>query len=126
MANKPHSRAEFYMQARKQGMTYRQIAQKYGVTPQAVAAACAIHAPGHFKPYTETEVVYPKLCKWLNDNEVSRNEFARRMGLAPYAKNCYRVSDYFRGKNYPLKETIDKMLRVTGLTYEELFSLEEA
>ena len=113
------------MAERQNGKTYRQIAQKYGVTPQAVAAACAIHAPGHFKPYTEKEVVYPKLRKWLNDNEVSRNEFARRMGLTPYAKNCYRVSDYFRGRNYPLKETIDKMLRVTGLSYEELFSLEE-
>ena len=125
MANKPPSRAEFYMQERKQGKTYREIAKKYGVTHQAVAAACAIHMPGHFKPYTEKEVIYPKLRKWLNDNEVSRNEFARRMGLVPYAKNSYRVSDYFRGKNYPLKETIDKMLQVTGLTYEELFSLEE-
>lgn len=126
MANKPHPRAELYMQERKQGKTFYQIAEKYGVSKQAVAAACAIHALGHFKPYTEAEVVYPKLRKWLNDNEVTRSEFARRMGLVPYAKNCYRVSVYFRGMNYPLKETIDKMLEVTGLTYEEMFSLEDA
>lgn len=124
MANKPRPSAERYMAERQQGKTYRQIAQMYGVSPQAVAAACASYAPGHFKPYTEAEVIYPKLRKWLNDNEVSRNEFARRMGLVPYTKNCYRVSAYFRGRNYPLKETIDVMLRVTGLTYEELFSLE--
>ena len=125
MTNKPHPRTERYMAERQNGKTYRQIAEMYGVSVQAVAAACAIHMPGHFKPYTEKEVIYPKLRKWLNDNEVSRNEFARRMGLLPYANNSHRVSDYFRGKNYPLKETIDKMLQVTGLTYEELFSLEE-
>lgn len=125
MANKPRTSAERYMAERQQGKTYRQIAQMYGVSPQAVAAACASYAPGHFKPYTETEVIYPKLRKWLNDNEVSRNEFVRRMGLTTYARHNSSVGDYFRGRKYPLKETIDVMLRVTGLTYEELFSLEE-
>lgn len=125
MTNNIHPHAARYMEERQQGKTFREIAQKYGVSQQAVARSCAIHIPDRFKPYHPEEVIYPKLRKWLNDNRISRSEFIRRIGLIPYANTIARFGGYFRGRNYPQKETIDKMLSVTGLTYEELFSLEE-
>lgn len=126
MANcKGHPRAELYLAERAKGLTHREIAEKYGVSHQAVAQACARHKPSLFKPYTAKEVVYPNLRRWLNDNKVSRNEFARRLGNAPYGANSSHLSCWLRGINYPTKLNIDRLLAVTGLTYEELWRQEE-
>lgn len=77
-------------------------------------------------PYTEEEVVYPNLRRCLNENKVSRTEFCRRMGNQPNSGNSTNLRDWFVGRNYPIKRVIDKMIEVTGLTYEELWEVEVA
>jgi hypothetical protein len=57
----------------------------------------------------------------MNENKVSRTEFLRRMGFFPYGENHTRFCKYIRGEWQPKKPYIDKMLAVTGLTYETLF-----
>lgn len=114
-------RSSLYMAARATGMTYQEIADKYGVSRQAVASACAQRGMGRFRPYTAKDVVYPNLRRWLNENQVSRGEFARRMDRVPVSETTQQVSEWFRGTVYPAKRSIDKMLAITGLTYEELF-----
>ena len=121
-----HPRADLYIAERDKGLTYVEIAKKYGVSYQAVAQCCAKHTPGHFKPYTETEVVYPNLRKWLNENKVSRSEFCRRMGTVTRGGSYDAVRCWFGGMNYPTKDRIDKILAMTGLTYEELWQTEVA
>jgi predicted DNA-binding protein YlxM (UPF0122 family) len=123
-ALKPKRKADIYMAEREAGLTYREIAEKYGVSYQCVAQSCA-RCGGYFKPYTKDEVVYPNLRKWLNDNKVSRREFVRKMGKLPHPETQSRISDHFRGKKYPHKKTIDKYIEVTGLTYEQLFAEED-
>lgn len=102
-------------------MTYREIAAKHGVSYQNVAQACAKMRKDYFKPYSPEDVVYPKLRRWLNENRVSRAELLRRMQFGWGYSYQARVSLWFRGESFPQKETIDKILEVTGLTYEELF-----
>lgn len=114
-------RADIYMADRNKGMTYKEIAKKHGVSHQAVAQVCAKRSPGHFKPYTQEEVVYPNLRMWLNENKVSRTEFIRRIGWETNASASAQVSGWFRGCRFPTKKIIDRFLAVTGLTYEELF-----
>ena len=114
-------RADLYMEARNEGLSYPQIAKRFGVSYQCVAQACAKRGVGHFKKFTEEEVVYPNLRKWMNDNEVTRSELLRRMGELPHSEANSRLSTYLRGKQYPRKSTIDKLLKATGLTYEKLF-----
>lgn len=97
MASK-HPRADLYIAARETGMTYSEIAKKYGVSQQCVSQVCSRYGVGHFKPYTTDEVVYPNLRKWLNDNKVTRLEFTRRMGKPPYANSATQLSEQFRGK----------------------------
>ena len=119
-----HPKSDLYIAARDMGMTHAEIAKKYGVSRQTVSQACARHCPGHFKPYTADEVVYPNLRRWLNENKVGRSEFARRLGNVSTGTSYQLVCDWFRGKNYPIKKSIDKILSVTGLTYEELWEVD--
>ena len=116
-----HPKADLYLEERKKGLTYREIAKKYGVTYQAVACSIGKADPTRFRPYTEDQVVYPILREWLNDNKVSKKEFIRRMGNIPGGTNMCTMDSWLKGKTYPSKQNIDLMLMVTGLAYEELF-----
>lgn len=118
-------RTDMYIADRNAGMKYRDIAGKYGVTYQAVAQACASRgSDAQFKAYAEKEVIYPYLRQWLNENKVSRSEFMRRLGVIPSGNERSYIGRWFRGINDPSKRIIDKMLTVTGLTYEQLFATE--
>ena len=83
---KGHPKADLYYSERMKGLALSEIAAKYGVSYQAVAQGCARCDPSRFKPYTAEEVVYTNLRKWLNDNNVSRKEFVRRLGVIPYGE----------------------------------------
>ena len=117
-----HPKSDIYIAERDAGLTYAEIAKKHGVSLQCVAQTCARRGVGQFKPYTAEEVVYPNLRKWLNDNKVSRSEFIRRMGKALSSNTTSQLSGHFRGKGFPQKETIDMYIKITGLTYEQLWA----
>lgn len=112
------------IELRERGLTHTQIAEITGVSRQRICQITGKYDANYFKAYTESQVVYPNLRKWLNDNRVSRAEFIRRMGNLDHSTASARLSSYFRGKRFPQKATIDRMLEVTGLTYEELFHRE--
>ena len=114
--------AAMFLEERKNGLTYREIAEKYGVSQQTVSATCR-RCPNHFRAYKAEEVIYPNLRKWLNENKVTRQEFAYGIGVRGRTP-ARVVTLWFRGQRYPQKKTIDKMLEFTGLTYEELFEEE--
>lgn len=122
--NRDHSRADLYRADREKGMTYQQIADKYGVSRQAVGQVCGKWNPHNFKVVTG-KCVYPNLRKWQNDNKVSQKELVRRMGLTAYAGTCTQISAYTTGLTDPPKYIIDKMIEVTGLPYEVLFYRED-
>lgn len=106
---------------REQGMTYQQIADRLGISYQAVAQALATHNTKHFHYISESCCIYPNLRKWLNENQVSKSELARRCGYAGSPGNTNRVFSYLQGKIDPPKRVIDKILAATGLTYEQAF-----
>lgn len=122
MNNKP-GKAELYRADRKSGMTYEQIAKKYGVSRQRVAQACGVSKASSFRPQTIKTCVYKNLRSWMNENLISRAELVRLVGLEVAPGNSYRYGEYLRGEKDPPKQTIDKMLCVTGLTYEKLFEI---
>lgn len=110
-----------YREERKNGLTYRQIAEKHGVSYQTVAVACAQFSPAHFRYITENVCIYVNLRNWMNKNMVSISELARRMGYSGSAKTRTKISEYLSGRNSPRKPFIDKLIEVTGLPYEKLF-----
>lgn len=122
MKRQPSARAADYLAARKAGKTYTEIAAEFGVSKQAVHQVCAKYEPNKFKTITPEKCVYPMWRNWMNENRVSKSEVLRRMGVMPSASNSARLSSYMCGGAYPSKPTIDKLLAVTGLTYEQLFT----
>ena len=110
---------------REMGMTLPAIAKKYGVSRQRVQQVCAKYVPNMFIPITPEKCVYPILRKWMNENRVSKYELIRRMGNFSHPSLSIQMSRWMRGEGYPLKQTIDKILAATGLTYEQLFYRED-
>lgn len=113
-----------YRADREKGLTYQAIADKYGVSRQAVQQVCAKNCDAKFRGWDSSKCVYPNVRKWLNDNRITMSEFIRRMELETEATTHMRFGAYFRGMANPMKQTIDKLLCVTGLTYEQFFETE--
>jgi hypothetical protein len=107
---------------REAGMMYKQIAEKHGVSAQYVAFVCSKYSSNHFRHVSETGCIYPNWRRWVNENKISKNEMLRRMGQAVVARNSERLREVMKGEILPRKDYIDKLLTVTGMSYEMLFS----
>lgn len=110
-------------QMREQGFKHREIAERFGVSRQYAAHVCGYCDPAYFVPIGD-ECIYPNLRNWMNTHKVSRKEFLRRLGLTAHSNDYERLLKYMTGKQHPRKPYIDKMLAVTGMTYETLFYME--
>lgn len=109
------------LELREQGLSYTQIAEKLGVSPQAVRQALAKHNPKYFQFVTEKGCIYKGLREWMNENKVSRAELIRRMGYEPLSETHTRFGNYLSGRSDFRKTNIDGILKVTGMTYEQAF-----
>lgn len=63
---------------------------------------------------------YWRIKKHIRDNGMSIREFSNKCGIAPST-----MSRFLNGKTDIQKRNIDKILKVTGLTYEECFEVIE-
>lgn len=116
---------EKVIELRKQGLKYKEIAEMFGVSWQRIRQICGKQETSWFHA-VGSECVYPNIRKWMNENQITKGEFLKRMGLSDCSDNRSRLGGYLRGKCYPQKSYIDKMLAATGLAYEELFCKESA
>lgn len=115
------SRREIALEMREDGMTYQQIADELGCSKSYVGQLLGAFNPLHFRAVTEEGCIYPGLREWMNDNKVGRSEMLRRMGKAAWPRHVSKLSGILRGHHDPSKATIDSILKVTGMTYEECF-----
>ena len=108
------------------GHSTADVARKYGVSRQYVQQVSGKWGKHRFLIVTEKQCIYPNWRKWMNENKVSRAEISRRIGNNGQGLNIQQISDYMSGKRWPHKNVMDRLLLVTGMTYEEMFSYEEA
>lgn len=66
-----------------------------------------------------TKIIYPGITKWLAVNRSTVKALSEKIGEGNKEPH---LSAILHGKVSPRKTTIDKILAVTGLTYEEAFS----
>lgn len=115
---------EYYRKLHEKGYSYSEIARMCGCSRQNVAEMCARSNERRFRPLTANDVVYKNVRKWMNENKVNYAELTRRInehGVA-HSTSQNNVSAWMRGKCYPRsKQTIDRLLMGTGLTYEEFW-----
>lgn len=114
------SKREEAIKLRQQGYTQKQIGEALGISKQYASVLTGRH-DGIRCPVISRKCPYVNLRKWMNDNRISRAEFVRRMGLVPQSDNIERFSSLLNGKYQPRKPYIDKMMAVTGMTYEVMF-----
>lgn len=116
-------KSDLYRADRETGMTYKEIAEKHGVSFQMVCQACAKYNPKSFRYITEHACIFPNLRNWMNKNKVSPRELLRRMGMEPNHGNASRLQTHLTGRSELRKRTIDMLIEITGMPYEELFAL---
>ena len=110
---------------RAQGMKYRDIAQKVGVSFQYAAIVCGRADPSKFRPFSSETCIFPYLRQHLNAGHISRNELIRRMGFTCSGEVNMKLGRILKGEQAPPKDWIDRMISATGLPYEQLFNDED-
>lgn len=110
-------KAEKYLADRENGLTYREIAEKYGITYQAAHASCMAAGGYSKKLISQRGCIYPNLRKWLNADKERQDRFFQATSYC-----CIR--QILNGNQQPKKNVIDHMMKLTGMTYEELFAEE--
>lgn len=107
---------------RDQGLTYREIGKRLGISYQAAYSGLYMESEGdYFHELTEKTCVFTKLREWMNENRVGVTELSRRIGDTETKKTFLRLRRTLRGEARMLKDDIDEILRVTGKSYEEMF-----
>ena len=111
---------EEMLEMKKNGMTYQQIGDVFGLSRQRVFAIIGGTVKHLHRPITKEQCVYDGLRNWLNENKISRTYFCRMCNGIFHGGAYARFKYALMGANIT-KQTIDRILSVTGLSYEVAF-----
>ena len=108
---------------REQGWSFQAIADNLGLSRQRVYQLIGKRNIAYFKPITPKQCVFDGLRDWLNQKSMSIAELIRQVRgehkYHPVVFSQYRA--YLTGRHNMKMPTINAILRVTGLTYEQAF-----
>lgn len=105
----------------KSGMTYEEIGKKLDLSKQRVFQLIGGIIKRRVKPFTTETCVYSGLREWLNEHKIGINELTRKLYGNYHTTSRERVKNRLNGKLQITKTYIDKILEITGLTYEQAF-----
>ena len=107
-------RSEMIRKLHDEGLTYEKIGEIFGISKQAAQQASRTGLKDYFHENTIQKVKYAGLRKWMLKNRMSLSKMEQATGMS-------RLYKTLTGACEPRKKTIDAILSVTGLTYEECF-----
>lgn len=117
------NRKEQFSALRAEGLTYKAIAQRFGCSEQNVAQALSKENKNYFHPFSEKQVTFEGLRKWLNENRVTITELLRqKYGYINGGNSRYYMASRLNGSARMNMDDIEFFLKLTGKTYEELFN----
>lgn len=93
------------------GCTLQEIGDKFGVSRQRIQQIFPNNRCENFN------YIYPNIVRWMRENRVPAARFAESVGVV-----AGTFSTWMRGLYDPKKYYIDRILAITGMTYEEAFS----
>ena len=103
---------------RLEGKSYQAIADRFGVSKQYVYQLFGQQCKSD--PYRNVNVPYTGLRKWMNESRYSIAELARESGCTDN-HSYVTITSYLQGSPRMDIDSIRKILRFTGLTFEEAF-----
>lgn len=109
---------------RKEGVPAAEVAQKLGISRSRVYQIFPGKKRKGFRTIEPEQNIYPMWRNWMNENYVSVRMLVQLMGLDLSSTTYKSMYGWMTGRCYPTKKNIDRLLKTTGLTYEQLFSLE--
>lgn len=110
-------RGELCCRMHEKGMAYEEIADVFGVTKQRVWQLMTQPQGDGFRESTVRKIRYVGLRNWMLEHRINVSELERQCKGS-------RLHHCLSGDCEPRKRTIDAILKVTGMTYEECFKEE--
>lgn len=98
---------------RLNGATLQECADKFGVTREYIRQITPA-VRGNRRCFKVC--IYPGVAKWLEDNDWTFSQLADKSGVSVAA-----LETFLTGRGGTSKRTIDRLLEITGMTYEEAF-----
>lgn len=103
---------------RKQGYTIKEIAKELHVS-KSVICELAPKGINNRKPEYQAKYKYPNIKRWIAKNKVPARKLAKRLEIPESTLRAY-----MQGKVDIRKSVIDKILEITGMSYEQAFEEE--
>ncbi len=108
-------KAEIYRMERNSGLTFREIADKYGVSKQFVHQMCSESTDSLFRGWLKERCIYVNLRNWMNDNKISKKELLQRLGLEALSGNYKRIGQYLAERLAEVSAELDDWLDKNGI-----------
>ncbi len=96
------------------GITYEEIGKKYDISKQAVYQI--IHPVERARKIQAEQWAYPNVAAWAKERGLSAASISRMTGLSQVT-----VLRLLKGTTKRTLQVVNKMLDLTGMTYEEFF-----
>ena len=102
------------------GCTFQEIADKMGISKQYVHAELKRCLSRNSDCVLRKKCVYPNISKYILGNKLTISSFVSNIGM-----NYDSALKILKGISKPSQTSIEKILKATGMTYEEAFWREE-
>ena len=109
-------RADLVRRMHAKGMTYEEIGEIFVFSKQRAQQLAHSHPGDGFHANTIAKIKYVGLRNWMLENRVKVCDLEKQCGS--------RLHRALSSEGNPTKKLIDKILAITGLTYEECFKEE--
>lgn len=96
------------------GVSIQEIADHFGVTREYIRQITPTINTLAVRRKKLDSYIYPNISRWMKENRVCASKLAKTIGISPVT-----VSNMLSGRVNTTKSTIDKVLEVTGMTYEQ-------
>lgn len=116
-----NERKEWMLELFESGFTYKEIGEIAGISKQRVFQIIGKANGRRFRTITKEQCVFDGLRRYLNDNRISLVALTREM-YGELNGSYYQIKDAFKSNKACLTmPKINRILSVTGLTYEQAF-----
>lgn len=101
---------------RLEGASFAEIGKHFGVSRQFIQQILPVSEKNRIE-MSANSCVYKNISKWMIQNGISYSKLAKYSGLSPSG-----VHKFLTGKGSVNKTSIDKLLDVLQMSYEEAFA----